>query len=72
MGARKEGGKKKETLHASPVSRLQSRAWSILLSRVLARRTTKKERLQIVYNKTAVHVLLVVEHNLLPPSLVAV
>ena len=43
-----------------------------LLSRVLARRTTKKERLQVVYNKTAVHVLLVVEHNLLPPSLVAV
>ena len=44
----------------------------IFLSRVLARRTTKKERLEVVYNKTVVHVLLVVEHNPLPPSLVAV
>ena len=30
LGARKEGGKKKETLRASSVARLQSRAWSFL------------------------------------------
>ena len=42
------------------------------VSCVLARRTTKKERLQVVYNKTAVHVLVVVEQNPLPPSLLVV
>ena len=39
--------------------------------RVLARRNTKKERLPVVYNKTALHVL-VVKHNHLTPSLIEI
>ena len=34
--------------------------------------STKKERLPVVYNKTVVHVPLVVQQNPLPPSLMAV
>ena len=42
---------KKETIffRASPVSRLQSRAWSFACLGRFARRTKKKERLLVVY-----------------------
>ena len=50
VAAREE---KKETLfcRASPVSRLQSRAWSFACLRRFVRRTKNKERLLIVYTE---------------------
>ena len=73
MGARKEGGKKKETLRASPVSRLQSRAWSFSsLARSRSTDYEKRETAGSVQQNSSSVVLLLVEHNPLPPSLVAV
>ena len=51
--ARSEGGsprrKKSFFCRTSPVSRLQSRAWSFTCVRRFARRTKKKERLLVLY-----------------------
>ena len=68
----RRSGETRETRAASPVSRIQSRAWSFACLRRFARRTKKKERLLVVYTCTVGCVLFIInfEHYFLQGSLV--